>query len=248
MVSDLVSLGYRQEEGERIVKLLSQQEELSWYLNKAKQKDIFPITRVSQNYPHTLRKRLGSDCPGCLWAKGDITLLDTPMIGLVGSRELREKNREFAREVGRQAAAQGYTLVSGNARGADREAQEACLDAGGYVVCVVADSLEEHALRQNVLYLSESGFDLPFSPYRALHRNRIVHSLPEKVFVAQCTLGRGGTWNGTTYNLQRAITPVFVYRDGSRAAAALKNMGAQQVYPQDLRMIDALGDMQTKIW
>ena len=170
------------------------------------------------------------------------------MIGLVGNRELEEKNKAFAREVGRQAARQGYTLVSGNARGADKEAQDACLKAGGRVICVIADSLETQPLRQDVLYLSEAGFDLPFSSYRALHRNRIVHALPEKVFVAQCAMGGGGTWSGTTYNLQRSLTPVYVYRDESRASAALKHLGAQYVALEDLQSIGSLTDRQCRIW
>ena len=40
---------------------------------------------------------------------------------------MRQENRTFAEEVGRQAALQGLTLVSGNARGADRAAQESCV-------------------------------------------------------------------------------------------------------------------------
>ena len=247
-VQHLVELGYRRSEGERIVALLSQQEELRWYLSRAKQKAVYPITRISSAYPQILRKRLGSDCPGCLWAKGDVTFLNTPMIGLVGSRDLRDKNKAFARAVGRQAAEQGYTLVSGNARGADKEAQEACLEAGGRVICVIADSLEEQPLHKNILYLSESGFDLPFSSYRALHRNRIVHALPEKVFVAQCAMGGGGTWSGTTYNLQRVLTPVYVYQDESRAAAALKHLGAQYVELKDLQKLDELTELQSVIW
>ena len=76
-------------------------------------------------------KLLGDDAPGCLWAKGNLELLSRPMISLVGSRDIMPRNLEFARELGRQAALQGFVLVSGNARGADRAAQSACLEAGG---------------------------------------------------------------------------------------------------------------------
>ena len=88
------------------------------------------------------------------------------MVALVGSRELREENWKFAAEVGRQAALQGYVLVSGNARGADRTAQEACLAAGGKVICVVADDLWKQPLRENILYLSEDDFEEGFSAQR----------------------------------------------------------------------------------
>ena len=107
---------------------------------------------------------------------------------MVGSRELGEENRIFAENVGRQAALQGYVLVSGNAKGADSTAQESCLTGGGSVICVVADELEKHPVQKNVLYLSEDGFDMVFSPYRALQRNRIIHSLGSCTFVAQSGL------------------------------------------------------------
>lgn len=245
---DLVLLGYSHKEAQRIMHLLSQQDALVWYLNQAKKKDVFPITRVSECYPATLRRKLGNDCPGCLWAKGDVTLLSTPMVALVGSRELRAENGAFARKVGTQAALQGYTLVSGNARGADRQAQDACLQAGGRVVCVVADSLMDHPLQQNVLYLSESGFDLPFSSQRALHRNRVVHALADKVFVAECTYEKGGTWNGTVYNLRHSHTPVYLYADGSKAYEALVQLGGVPVNTEDLQDISKLTDGQITIW
>ena len=118
--SDLIALGYGRDMACRIVGLLSEEDVLDYYLHKGDVLGCKPITRVSENYPLHLRKRLGLDSPGVLWARGDISLLDQPMVALVGSRELREENWRFAAEVGRQAALQAYVLVSGNARGADR--------------------------------------------------------------------------------------------------------------------------------
>lgn len=232
--SDLLRLGYNREMSSRILTLLADWDRLEHYLNQGARMDCTPITRVSPGYPLILRQRLGLDSPGCLWAKGDQRLLDTPAISLVGSRELREPNREFAREVGRQAALQGLTLVSGNARGADRAAQEACLEAGGRVISIVADELAKQPVRRNQLYLSEDGFDEAFSVQRALSRNRCIHALGRMVFVAQSDLGKGGTWDGTVKNLRFGWSPVACCRDGSEAAAELEQMGAYCVTVGDL--------------
>lgn len=237
---DLVRLGYDRPGARRIVTLLSQTQQLSWYVTKGKQAGCIPVTRVSQAYPLRLRKKLGLDAPGCLWAKGDIALLEQKCVSLVGSRDLREENADFAWEAGVQAARQGFVLVSGNARGADRTAQEACLAAGGKVICVVADTLADHTERENVLYLSEEGFDLGFSAARALSRNRIIHSLSERTLVAQCTYGKGGTWNGTIRNLQKTLSRVFCFDDGSEASRELCQRGAEQITIGDLQNIDAL--------
>ena len=166
--------------------------------------------------------------------------MDTPTVALVGSRDLQEPNRAFAEMVGREAARQGITLVSGNARGADRTAQEACLDAGGRVISIVADELQKYPLCRNVLYLSEEGYDLAFSGYRALNRNHVIHALGYLTCVAQCTMGTGGTWDGSLKNLRNHWSPLFCFDDGSQVAAELKQMGATLIQVQELSDFSAL--------
>ncbi len=237
---DLLKLGYGREMAQRILRLLEQEDVLEYYLRKGLKDGCMPIARVSEGYPRRLKDKLGLDAPGCLWAKGNLSLLGKPAVALVGSRDLREENREFARQVGVQAAKQGYVLVSGNARGADRTAQEACLEAGGQVIIVVADALNTKPVMPGVLYLSEDDFNTPFSATRALSRNRVIHTMTERTFVAQCSLGAGGTWDGTTRNLRSGWSGVFCFDDNSAAAAELIDMGAQPVFVESLRDLASL--------
>lgn len=223
---DLLQLGYGQDMAMRILKLLSQKEMLAGYLAEGERRGCYPLARNSRRYPDRLRQVLGEDAPVSLWLKGDEALLNTPMISVVGSRALLEENRRFARTVGRLAAEQGYTLVSGDARGADTEAQDACLQHGGRVISVVPDALQKYQSKKNVLYISEHGFDYDFTSSRALSRNHVIHALGSKVYVAQCGLGRGGTWNGTYTNLICKRTPVVCFADGSEAVARLVRLGA----------------------
>ena len=235
MVSDLTALGYRSDMARRILALLDEEDLLDHYLTQGTRQGCVPITRVSREYPVILRQRLGLDSPGCLWAKGDVSILNTPAISLVGSRDLREDNRKFAEAVGYEAAIQGLTLVSGNARGADKTAQEACLSAGGRVVSIVADSLASHKERHNVLYVSEDDFEAEFSAQRALSRNRCIHALGRMVFVAQSRAQQGGTWDGTVKNLRFGWSPVACFRDGSEASRQLEEMGAYLIGKEDLK-------------
>ena len=237
---DLLAIGYSREGAGRILSLLEDQELLSHYIRRGERLGCMPISRVSERYPAILKDRLGQETPGCLWAKGDLAVLDGPMIALVGSRDIRPENKAFAAEVGRQAALQGYTLVSGNARGADRTAQAACLKAGGKVISIVADALAQKTLLNNVLYLSEDDFDEAFSAQRALSRNRIIHCLGEKTFVAQADLEKGGSWDGTVKNLRHGWSPVFCFDDGSDAMAQLSQMGGNLTYLEELADIKAL--------
>lgn len=233
-IAHLASIGIGEPLAGRILRLLEDTPQLEAYLARAKKAGCIPVTRTNEDYPLILRKRLGLDAPGCLWLKGDPQILKMPAVALVGSRELRNANRDFAREVGMQAAKQGYVLVSGNARGADIVAQNACLEAGGQVICVVADALCEHTERKNILFLSEEDYDEPFSALRALRRNRVIHCLGEITFAAQCTLEKGGTWDGSVRNLKNLWSPLYCFDDGSQAMQELECMGASLVETPDL--------------
>ena len=246
--ADLRAMGYGDEMAGRIIALLEEPELLQMYLRKGSRAGCEPITRVTETYPAAVRRRLGLDSPGCLWAMGDLSLLNRPKIALVGSRELRTDNREFAAEVGWQAAKQGFTLVSGNAKGADRTAQEACLAAGGTVISVVADELSSKYHMKRILYLSEDGFDLPFTAHRALSRNRVIHSLADAVFVAQCSLETGGTWDGTVRNLRFGWSRVYGYDDGSEAMNRLNHMGMELLHIGALEDISVLVNLPVNLF
>ncbi len=235
-MEDLVAIGYSREMAGHILTLLGEEDLLEAYLLRGSRQGCIPVCRGDARFPQRLTRKLGADAPGCLWCKGELSLLGTPMAALVGSRDILPLNREFAREAGRQAARQGYTLVSGNARGADRTAQSACLEAGGRVISVVADGLEDKMPCESMLYVSEEDFDAEFSSQRALSRNRLIHSLGSRTRGAQCSNGHGGTWEGTERNLRCRYSPVFACRDGSDAMRRLSQMGAELIG------IDEMGD------
>ena len=234
-LSDLTALGFPPSEGRQILELLGSEELLNRYLSNGSKAGCVPLTRLTPGYPRRILDALGDDAPGCIWAKGDLRLLEGSGIALVGSRELHPENGRFARQVGTEAARQGLTLISGNARGADRTAQDACLDAGGRVISIVADRLCDHVPAKNVLYLSEEGFDLEFSAQRALSRNRCIHALGQSTIAAQCSMQTGGTWDGSVKNLRFGWSPLYVFDDGSEAAQLLVQMGAERIGSEDLK-------------
>ena len=235
-----MALGYSTEMAERIVGLLDDAVLLEHYLRRGQRGGCHVISRIGADYPEVLHNRLGAETPGCLWSRGELGLLKQPAVALVGSRDLNPENMKFAAEVGRQAARQGFVLVSGNARGADRVAQESCLDAGGDVIAVVADELERYTPNGHMLYISEDGFDLPFSGQRALSRNRLIHCMGLRTFVAQSGYQHGGTWDGTVKNLRFGWSPVYCYDDGSPSSKLLQEMGAEAIDLSKLHDIAAL--------
>lgn len=241
-VKDVRRLGYSEYEAGHIVSLLGRERQLDGYLLAAEKADVAVITRLDARFPQRLREQLGARCPAALFCRGDLRLLQRPCISVVGSRHLAQPGAQFAAQAGRLAAREGFTLCSGDAMGADRTAQEACLRGGGSVLIFPATELVYCPARENVLYAAEGGFELGFSAQRALGRNRFIHAMGEKTLVAQTGFGKGGTWNGSLDNLQHEYSPLFVFDDGSEGVRALCARGATPV--QALTSLQALTPAQ----
>ena len=241
-VKDVRRLGYSEYEAGHIVSLLGRERQLDGYLLAAEKAGVTVITRLDSRFPRRLREQLGTRCPAALFCRGDLRLLQRPCISVVGSRHLASPGAQFAAQAGRLAAREGFTLCSGDAMGADRTAQEACLRGGGSVLIFPATELVYCPIRKNTLYAAEGGFELGFSAQRALGRNRFIHAMGEKTLVAQTGFGKGGTWSGSLDNVQHEYSPLFVFDDGSEGARALCARGATPV--QALTSLQALTPAQ----
>ena len=241
-VKDVRRLGYSEFEAGHIVSLLSRERQLDGYLLAAEKAGVTVITRLDARFPRRLREQLGARCPAALFCRGDLALLQRACVSVVGSRQLAPPGAAFAAQAGKLAAKEGFTLCSGDAMGADRTAQEACLSNGGSVLIFPATELVYCPVRENVLYAAEGGFELGFSAQRALSRNRFIHAMGEKTLVAQTGFGKGGTWSGSLDNLQHEYSPLFVFDDGSEGAQALCARGATPV--RQLTSLTALSPAQ----
>ena len=241
-VKDVRRLGYSEYEAGHIVLLLGRERQLDGYLLAAEKAGVTVITRLDTRFPRRLRDQLGARCPAALFCRGDLELLQSVCVSVVGSRHLASPGAQFAAQAGRLAAREGFTLCSGDAMGADRTAQEACLSNGGSVLIFPATELVYCPIRKNTLYAAEGGFELGFSAQRALGRNRFIHAMGEKTLVAQTGFGKGGTWSGSLDNLHHEYSPLFVFDDGSEGARALCARGATPV--QALTSLQALTPAQ----
>lgn len=227
--ADLRRIGLSRAASERILALLGREAALDAYLETARLFEINPLTLCSAAYPSRLTQRLGNDAPAVLFWRGNLSLLTSPAVSLTGSRNLNAASARFAAQVGVLAAREGFVLVSGNARGADRCAMDACLDAGGSVIAFVPGELENcRPQSERELYLCENGWHLPFSTWGALSRNRLIYALACHALIACCGT-HGGTFSGASEALRRGNGPISVRDDGGSGSRALIALGARPV-------------------
>ena len=101
-------------------------------------KGVSWVSYLDDAYPETLR---AVDMrPLMLFAKGDVGLLSTPCIAVVGTRKPTRYGLKLTDSFVREFARAGLTVVSGFARGIDGAAHKACVESGAPTIAV-ADSL-----------------------------------------------------------------------------------------------------------
>ncbi len=194
---------------------------LAFELERLEQSGISTLTAFDEHYPRRWLERLGTRAPPLVHAAGTLELLDTPGMGVVGSRDVSQEGGEVAREVARLATRRSLPLVSGGARGVDQLAMSAALESGGPVVGVLAESLSRTLKGPDVRRAVHEGGtvmctpyspDAPFSAGNAMGRNKLIYAQAELTVVVASDDGSGGTWSGATEALKNGYGTVAVWR------------------------------------
>lgn len=214
----LVALGERQRG--RVARLLDAATQLAFELERLEHQGFRAITPFDEAYPARFRERLGALAPAVLYLVGASSLLGSPAIGIVGSRDVSDDGVAVAEAAAGYAAANGLVVVSGGARGVDQRAMAAAYRAGGHVVGYVADSLERRAkdaetrrvlLEQRVCLATSFKPSAGFSVASAMGRNKLIYAGSRVTLVVASDAERGGTWEGAVESLRHGFGRVAVW-------------------------------------
>jgi DNA processing protein len=206
-------------------------------------KGIWVLTAADSRYPARLWA-LGDAAPPCLFGVGEPNLLAAGGLGVVGSRNVEPQGAAVAQEMARAAVRSGLALISGGARGVDQLAMNAAHQAGGPVVGVLGDSLEQRIRKADMLAALDDGRTClvvqqhpaaGFSPAAAMARNKLVYALADMTVVVAADSGGGGTWSGAEEALRKHYGRVAVWRGEGEGPGnmALERMGATAVRSMD---------------
>lgn len=199
------------------------------------------LTREDARYPHALYRL--KNPPRVLYALGNLELLHTDCLAVVGTRDCSPEAYARVRGLACEAARAGYTVVSGMALGCDAAAHRGALDADGGTIAVLAGSVRDIYPRENaVLYreilergliLSETPEGARIYPASFLKRNRIVAGLSRAVLVTYAR-ERSGTWS-TARHAVKCGSRLLLLRDAAEALPEFaKGVGAAIDDPQGL--------------
>lgn len=242
----------------RLQRLLGRGFLMSQVIERWQARAIWVVSRADAEYPRRLKARLREDAPAVIYGCGDMSLLESGGLAVVGSRHVDDSLIDYTMAVGRLAARAGRTLVSGGAKGIDQAAMRGALEAGGKVSGVLADSLEKTTMNREHRNLLLDGQLVLISPYdpsagfnvgNAMQRNKLIYALADASLVVSSDLNKGGTWTGAVEQLDKLkFVPVYVRSTSGSSPGldALRSKGALPwSNPQDADAFEDVFDVAT---
>ncbi len=222
----------------RLQRLLGRGFLLSQVIERWQARAIWVVSRADADYPSRLKARLREDAPAVVYGCGDMSLLESGGLAVVGSRHVDDSLIDYTMAVGRLAARAGRVLVSGGAKGIDQAAMRGALEAGGKASGVLADSLEKTTMNREhrnllldgqLVLISPCDPSAGFNVGNAMQRNKLIYALADASLVVSSDLNKGGTWAGAIEQLDKLkFVPVYVRSTGgsSPGLEALRSKGA----------------------
>lgn len=220
----------------RVQQLLERGAVMGIALEKWERAGLWVITRSDPDYPSRLKRLLKTTAPAVLFGSGNRKLLDRGGIAVVGSRDITPEQLAFTRQLGENIAADGKSVVSGGARGADETAMLGALASDGTVIGILADGLlrasnsakyRPSLMNGNLVLISPFNPEAGFEPGNAMARNKYIYCLADAAVVINATKDKGGTWSGAIENLKHGWVPLWIKSNTDRSSgnAALVDKG-----------------------
>jgi DNA protecting protein DprA len=181
-------------------------------------------------FPESLLRLAEHGVPLIVFCKGMLSLMKSPGVAIVGSRNASDEGIRIARQLAGDLASNGENVISGYAKGIDTAAHSGALDEEGTTTIVLSQGILHFSrkkktfsnldLARNTLVVSQFHPSSRWNPANAMMRNRLVCALSKAVIVVESgpEIGEDGSVSGT-FNagigaLEMRI-PLFVVSPGA---------------------------------
>ncbi len=216
------------------------------------QKGFGVIIRGEPEYPERLNEI--DVPPAILYYKGDIGLLKTNCLAVVGTREPSRYGRDYTERFVDELSKYPLTIVSGMARGIDSVAHRTTLNNGGKTIAVLGCGIDIVYPANNAqlyddialygLIISEYTLGTPSLPFNFPERNRIISGISHGVLIPEAGLKSGSlitAENAIKQNRELFIIPSALNSPrGQGGNLLLKTCQAAMVLSPD-DVVSALG-------
>ena len=189
-------------------------------LDNYKKDGIHCICINDKQYPEILKN--SSNPPVILYCKGNIELLTSNCVAVIGTRENTTTGEKIASKTVEFLVKNDFTIVSGLAKGIDAIAHKITIANKGKTIAVLPlidtiypaenKTLADEILLNNGLLLSEEKPNTKFFSAQLVKRDRIQSGLSNAVFVIETSID-GGSMHATkdALKLKRAVFTPDIY-------------------------------------
>ena len=202
---------------------------------------ILPIT--SPDYSPQIKKNMGKDyAPPVIYAKGNLKIMKEHSIAIVGSRKANDVSLEFTDNIAKKASKEYKVVVSGFAKGVDKQALDSALHYRGQSIIVLPQGITtfksgykkyyKQIIDGDVMVLSIFHPNAPWSVQLAMGRNPVIYGLAEEIYVAESS-ETGGTWSGVMDGLRKG-RKIFVRNPEISEKNANKLLISKGAVPVDM--------------
>jgi len=209
--------------------------------------DIAEIQKGSALYPPHLASIMAP--PRTIWAMGNLELLKSPGVSVVGARDASDVGLTIAERISSFLALNNIPVVSGLALGIDAAAHRGAVSIQGPTIAVLASgvdnftpranaSLAQQILDTNGLIVSEQPPGAPARRQNFVPRNRIQVGLSRASVIVECA-EKSGTMSHAKFCLDERHALFTVMPDNAPAnmnlsgARLLSSMGASIIRSKD---------------
>ncbi len=175
------------------------EDELREELEKIEQLNLEIVTMAGSEYPESLRTI--DKPPPVLYVRGNYVEEDQLGIAIVGTRKNTSYGKKVAKDLAADLASEGFTVVSGMARGIDTFSHKSALAADGRTVAVMGTGFDHTYPKSNanlMREISENGAvitEFPFyqrpAKWTFPQRNRIISGLTRGTIVVEAPESSG---------------------------------------------------------
>jgi predicted Rossmann fold nucleotide-binding protein DprA/Smf involved in DNA uptake len=172
--------------------------------------EIIPL--VSPEYSQTLKTNLKKSAPTVLYVKGNKQIMSEKSIAIVGSRDASETALQFTDNIAKLASKEYKVVVSGFARGVDKQALDSAIAYKGQSIIVLPQGITtfgsglktyyKQIIDGDILVLSIFSPKAGWNAGLAMARNTIIYGLASEIYVAESS-DKGGTWGGVNDGLKK---------------------------------------------
>jgi DNA processing protein len=173
--------------------------------------ELIPV--ISSEFSKTLKGNLkAAHSPSVLYVKGNKKILEEKSIAIVGSRDASDVALQFTDNVARLASKEFKVVVSGFAKGVDKQALDSAIKYKGQSIIVLPQGIMtfdsgftkyyKQIIDGDVLVLSTFFPKAPWRAELAMARNPVIYGLADEIYVAE-SAEKGGTWSGVNDGLRK---------------------------------------------